>query len=206
MATKLKQYNGAIFLLGGQKLASLSEETKERRALDEVYDESVAYMLSKGLWNFAIRTSEISPDTDTDPLFGYDNTFNQPSDLVRIVNISDTGYFDFSFQNYAVEGSNWFSDADYIYLRYISDDSSYGGDLSLWTEAFAIAHQAYLAFKSGLPITGDKGTRADMWNYHKRLLAEAKTLDAVEQKISFKPEGNWVRSRFRRVNNKNRTA
>src|SRR3546814_15137415 len=43
------------------------------------------------------------------------------------------------------EGGFWFSDLATIYVRYVSDDASFGLDMSLWPVNFTRLVEAYLA-------------------------------------------------------------
>lgn len=198
---RLRQFNGALQMLGQTRLANISENTKARRELDAVWDESLEYMLSRGLWNFAIRSSELLNDEDFEPIGGYQYAVEAPDDFVRAVTISEIGFNERELERYQYESGHWFCDFDTLYLRYVSNDTAYGLDLGRWPPAFQIAHQAYLAFKSGLPITGDKGTRNDVWALHKKLLGEAKISDAIEQPVARKPAGRWTTARFARHGN-----
>ncbi len=199
MATdRLRQYNGALQFLGQTRIANLSVNEKSRRELDAAWDESVEYMLSKGLWNFAIRSSELGFDDDVQPLSSYRYAFEIPDDFVRTVSLSPEGFDGLDLERYQTENGYWFCDVDRLFLRYVSDDPDYGLDLGRWPSAFSIAHQAYLAFKSGLPVTGDKNNRADVYTLHKRLLSEAKVSDAIEQPAARKPAGRWTSARFAR--------
>ncbi|SDH08458.1 hypothetical protein [Pelagibacterium luteolum] len=199
MATdRLRQYNGALQMLGQTRIANLSVNEKSRRELDAAWDEANEYMLSKGLWNFAIRSSEMAFDDDVEPVSGYRYAIKIPDDFVRIVTLSATGFADQEMERYQNENGYWFCDYSEAFLRYVSYDAEYGMDLGKWPPAFALAHQAYLAFKSGLPVTGDKGTRNDVWGLHKRLLSEAKVSDAIEQPVARRPAGRWARARYGR--------
>lgn len=202
MATRLGQMNGALDLLGQSHLATVGEEGKARRALDGVWTESVDFMLEQGFWNFAIRTSELTNDADVEPLFGYTYAFAEPDDYVQLISISSDERFTEELEDYEVGNLHWHCDFETIYLRYISDDETYGYDLGRWPQTYAMAHQAYIAFKSGLPISGDKQNRNDIFGLHEKWLARAKIKDALPQKVSRKPMGAWTSSRF--VNRSNR--
>lgn len=196
--SKLQQYNGALRFLGERRLLSLTEEGKSRRELDSAWDESIAFMLEQGFWNFAIRSSELLPDEDQEPLFGYSNSFERPSDYVQLVAISDVGFFDTDTNAYEGEATHWFSDADKLYVRYVSNDAAYGLNLGRWPATFCTAHQAYLAFLTGPSINSDRADKGDNFSLHEKWVSLAKVKDAIEQKVTFKPAGRVVRARFGR--------
>lgn len=197
MADRLEIYRGALRLLGdAHSLSSLTEEGPARRALDAAWQSSVDYLLAKGLWNFAIRSVELTEDEDVEPLFGYQYAFSKPDDWIRTVAIGqDYASFDNGFENYADETGYWYADVDPLYVRYVSSDPAYGWNVAAWRQPFAAALEAYLAYNTGLPISSDRGNRSDMFSLFNRLLKEAKSLDAVDERVRRMPAGRLVRSR-----------
>lgn len=196
MASRLEIYKGALRLLGdAHGLSSLTEEGPARRALDDAWSPAIEYMLAKGLWNFAIRSVELSNDEDVEPLFGYDYSFSKPDDWVRTVSLSDDATFREGYEDYEDETSHWYCNVDPIYVRYISNDAEYGLDIAKWRQPFAKALEAYLAFECGLPISADRGNRNDLYSLHKGLLKDAKALDAVDERVRLRPEGRLVKAR-----------
>jgi len=199
MASRLSIYKSALRYLGNAAgLSSLTEASPSRYALDDVWQEAGEYMLAKGLWNFAIRTAQLSEDEDVEPLFGYQYAFSKPTDWVRTASISIDPTFQDGFEDYADEGGYWFANDDTLYVRYISNDDDYGWNVGAWREPFAQAFACYLAFQSSLPLSADKSNRNDLFNLFKTLLTEAKTLDAVDERVAFSPAGRLVKSRLRR--------
>lgn len=201
MATKLNLYRGALRLLGPHQLAATTDDRPERYVLDEIYDDAVQHMLEQGLWNFAIRFEPLTtPAAPTNPDTGYDYAFSKPTDFVRIAAISDNASFDGIFEAYSVQQSYIYTNATELYLRYVSNDASYGLDLTKWPQSFAKAVEAYLAFESGLPISGDRGNRNDMLGLFKERLARAKIIDAVDERVQWKNPGRWTRARITQRN------
>jgi hypothetical protein len=199
MASRLGIYKAALRYLGNAAgIASLTEASVTRRALDDVWRESGEYMLAKGMWNFAIRSVELQNDEDVEPLFGFQYAFSKPDDWVRTVSISNEATFRDGFEDYADETNYWYADSTPIYVRYVSNDDAYGWNVGAWRQPFAEAFAAYMAFQCALPISADKGTRNDLFNLSKALLTEAKTLDAVDERVAYAPAGRLVKSRLRR--------
>lgn len=196
MADRLSIYRSALSHLGGANITSLTEDRPEKRALDAVWEGAVNYLLEQGMWNFAIRTVELSYDEDVEPLFGFQHAFSKPDDWVRTVSISETADFCEGLRRYEDETSYWHTDPETIYLRYVSNDDAYGWNVGAWRESFSEALSSYMAFKSSLPIASDKGNRNDLFGLYGKLLREAKTRDAVDERVREKPPGRWTRSRF----------
>lgn len=200
MADRLEIYRAALDHLGdAHGLSSLSEVGPAREALDRAWQPAVDYVLHKGLWNHAIRSVEISNDEDVEPLFGFDYAIQQPTDFIRLVGISDEATFFRGYDDYEDEAGRWYTNCDPLYVRYISSDDEYGWNVAAWKVPFTAAVEAYLAFKSGLPISSDKGSRNDMFSLFGKLLKEAKTLDAVDERVRVQPPGRLVTSRGGRM-------
>lgn len=197
MADRLAIYRGALRLLGDARLASLTEPSSNRYALDDIWTNAVDYMLEQGLWNFSIRTVELSADDDYEPLFGYAYSFRKPDDWVRTNSLCDEPYFTRGYEKFQDEGDFWFADIDTLYIRYVSNDAAYGWNVGAWRQSFAKALEAYMAFESGLPISNDKSNRNDLFNLFKDRLKTAKAKDAVDEAVAYSPPGRLVQSRFR---------
>ncbi|MBZ9807697.1 hypothetical protein [Mesorhizobium sp. ESP-6-2] len=198
MADRLAIYRGALQLLGNAAgLSSLTEVSAARNALDSAWQDAGDYMLTQGLWNFSIRAVELSNDEDVAPLFGLTYAFSKPTDWVRTASISSDGTFVESYENYEDETGYWYANIDPLYVRYVSDDDEYGWNVAAWRQPFAKTMEAFLAFQCGLPISSDRGNRNDLYGIYEKRLKNAKTLDAVDERVQFSPRGRLVRSRLR---------
>lgn len=195
MADRLAIYGGALRLLGSAQIASLTEDHPARHALDSAWRDTGDFLLAKGLWNFAIRASELSNDEDVTPLFDYDKAFRKPDDWVRTVGLGEVAGFGNGFEDFEDEANYWYANADPLYVRYISNDDAYGWNVGAWRQPFAKTFSAYLAYECGLPISNDRGNRNDLFSLYKGLLKEAKTLDAVDERVRTQPSGRLTRSR-----------
>ena len=194
MASKLSIYRGALRLLGPHELAALTDDRPERYQLDDAWDDAAAYVLQDGLWNFAIRSATVTQSGTT--IAGWDYAFTKPTDLVRLVGISNESTFLVGFEDYQDQGGKWYANVDTLYVRYVSNDASYGLSIASWPASFAKAMEAYLAFETGLPVSGDRGNRNDLFQLYRSRLARAKALDAFDESVKFPPAGRLVRSRY----------
>jgi hypothetical protein len=203
MPDKLSIYNGALTILGERKLATLTENREPRYKLDDIFNNDfIDRVLHMGQWNFAKRSVELSASPSTTPSFGYQFAFDKPSDFIRTMYVCHDQYFDVPITRYSDEASWWFTDTEVIYAGYVSNDSQWGNDLSLWPPNFVEMTEHYLAWKVAPKIAGidisDKKLRG-LW---KATLLEAKSTDAMESPAKFAPKGGWAQSRqgFRRGN------
>lgn len=195
MATKLGLYNSALLILGERKLASLTEAREPRRAIDDAYDDGVAYCLEMGFWNFAMRAVQADHSASVTPAFGYTYAFAKPEDFIRTYALGSTETFDPPLLTVVDEPNYWYANIDPLYAKYVSNDVAYGMDLSLWSESFTDYVANRLAVKTCKRITGKFPDDA-LLKEEKRALAQARSKDAMDEPPGFPPRGTWVTSRL----------
>jgi hypothetical protein len=194
--TKLQLYNDALLLCEQGPLSSLTEALEARRLLDAAFD-SQAYdkCLSRAQWNFAIRTVMLDYSPSVEPEFGYRRAFDKPTDCIRLVGISADEYFNIPLTRYKDEAAFWFADEDILYVSYVSNDASYGGDIANWSAAFGDYVAAFLAEKIVGKLTNKESVVRKVERAAILALREAKTLDAMDEAPGFAPQGSWTRAR-----------
>lgn len=196
--TKLQLYNSACIHLGERQLSSLTEEREPRRLLDAAYDRGQGFIvrcLSKGLWNFAMKATKMDASTSITPSFGYAYAFDKPSDYVRMSAISADENFLDPLAFYDIERAYFYADVDPIYIRYVSSDSSYGSNFDLWPETFSEWAGAFLATQIAQPLMKDKDYK-NLLTDTRRMLIEARSIDAQEEPVRFPAQGTWTRARY----------
>lgn len=196
-------YNEALRILGERRLAALTENREPRRVLDDAWDNggAVRYALSKGDWNFGLRSVEIGYDPGIDPAFGFRRAFLKPVDIARLSALSaDPGFQSpLTARQYADEGAYWLSDHGALFVRFVSSLDAYGFNSGLWPEVFKKYLGAYLAHECCERITNSKAKVARADDGMKSALAEARSNDAMAEGVKFRPAGTWVRSRAQNV-------
>lgn len=200
MATSaLTIYNNTLILLGQPTLSALTDSVENRRLLDKIWDENARdHCLEQGLWNFAMRTSEINYDSSvTSPDFGFQYAFSKPSDWIRTVDFASDEYFrnPLTHLDYVDEQGYWWADYTVLYLRYISNDTSYGYDLSLWPQSFVRYVEAYLAEMIAPRLSVSEDKLITLMKITQKRLVDARSKDALNEGAKFFPVGNWVRAR-----------
>ncbi|PJF23518.1 MAG: hypothetical protein CUN56_00530 [Phototrophicales bacterium] len=197
MADKLSLFNGALVeYLGERPLVSLNDNRAALRVLNAVYDDGfVRSILKEHPWDFALRDTKI----DYNPSYSSSFTdgeyiFTVPSDLVRI-NAVSTSYSFYDSIDYTITGDKLIAAAEELYIRYISDADSYGGDLSLWPQYAIDYAKVLLASKACVAINGDFALAKDLGNRARRALPKAESLDAANRPMRKKRYSSWVRSR-----------
>lgn len=200
MTDQLSLYNGALAVLGARKLANLSENREPRHKLDDIWARDlVERCLQAGQWNFATRSMQPAISSSVTPAFGYTNAFEKPTDFVRTTGISTDEYFKQPLTQYTDEAGFWFADEDVIYIRYVSNDTQWGFDFSLWPYNFARFVEHFLAVEVAPRLTGIDKSAADLKGELKNAKKAAKATDAMEEPPAFPPPGTWVRARWGNV-------
>jgi hypothetical protein len=196
-ASVLSIYNGALAKVRHRNLATATDNTEARRLCDSEYAKAKAWCLEQGLWNFALRTTMLESSTVVTPEFGMSYAFEKPDDFVRLNAISGNAYFNPTLEQYADEGGFWVADIDPLYVSYISNDASYGGDISRWPATFDLAVEYDLAFRIAPHLTSMGGDAlVDLMKMRDRAIRDARSKDALNQPASRPPPGRLTQSRM----------
>ena len=194
--TKIELYNGALGAIGDKRLVSLTENRDARRALDDVYDNVLALCLEAGFWQFAKRTGKFAADTTVTVNFGKDYIIAKPSDWVRTIKMSLDDRFTDPYLTATDEVGYWATDDTPLYIMYVSNDSSYGGDLTAWPESYVYFVQLSLARRVANRITQDKSLTFDALDRDLKMAKmHALNISAMREGVQFAPEGNWTSAR-----------
>ena len=206
MTTRLELYNHALLICGERFLASLTEDREPRHLLDHVWDnDGVKKCLEAGQWKFAMRAVRLDYDPAIDPDFGYRRAFSKPTDWCATAGVCTDEYFRVPLLQYVEETGYWFCDQDEIYVRYVSNDSAFGGDLSAWPARFEDYVAAFFASKIILKLTSDENKIRmilgnDLTGNKDGLLysaiKRAKSLDAMAGPTTFPAQGGWTSARM----------
>lgn len=204
-ASRLSLYNDALTVCGERTLATLTDDVEARYLLDQVWNnQGVDGCLEQAQWEFAMRTIQIDYDPGIEPDFGYNRAFDKPTDWILTSAVCSDEFFRVPLLRYVDETGYWYSDLDTIYVRYVSNDSAYGGDLSKWPRSFQDFVAAQFAAKIILKISNDEGRHRALSNPENprqsilgRALLNAKSRCAMAGPTSFPAQGLWSRSRRR---------
>lgn len=197
-ADRLTLYNDALLICGERFLSSLTEEREPRRLLDQAWNGgAIRWCLERGQWNFATRTIQIDYDSGIEPDFGYSRAFDKPTDWVNTRSVCSDEFFRVPLLRYVDEADYWFSDLDTIYVRYISDDASYGMNLGRWPDTFKEVVAYRLASKIILKLSNSDAELLRMQQELDKKLREAKNSAAQAEPTQFPAMGNWSRARNR---------
>ena len=194
--SKINLYNAALFEIGDRKLVSLTENVESRRVLDEVYDRVVEQCLSDASWNFAIRPIKIISDTGIAPNFGFTEIFAKPTDWLKTIGVSGDDRWTAPITQYHDDLNYWASDISPMYVRYVSNDASYGLDLTKWPQAFTRYVELSLAFRILPRLNQNKGDKERLMRDVKLAKRAAMAQDTMnEAQPKFFPTSSWTLAR-----------
>lgn len=197
MATQLGVYNEALRLLGERQLASLTEDREARRLLDAAWDANAHNSwLEQNDWNFALRAVKIGSDPSYSAEWGYAFGYQHPEDMVRPAGIFQDELMHIPLRDYLDEGQFWFADVSpAIYVQYVSNGASYGGDLGLWPASFAKYVAAFLAIEVAPVLKNDVDVEA-LTRLMERRERDARAKDGLRSPSKPLPTGTWKASRL----------
>jgi hypothetical protein len=196
-ASQLSLYNGALRIIKNRRLSTITDDVEERYLLDDVYEEALGWCLEQGLWNFALRAVLLEASTDVVPEFGWVYAFEKPSDFVRLNAIGGNEYMDPTLEQYVDEGGYWLADVNPLYVSFISNNSSYGGDTSKWPRTYELFVQHELAWRVAPHLTAMPTEQlGQLQDLRDRAMKDARSKDALNQPAMRPPPGRLVQSRL----------
>lgn len=203
-ATKLGLYNSALGLCKERALATLSDNLKPRFLLDRAWNLNgqasgmVLYCLEMSTWAFALRSSSLTYAPSITPPFGLRNAFDRPTDWVRTDKLCRDQWLKEPMEDgeVATEGAFFFSDYDTIYISYVSNDVSYGLDMSLWPTAFGDMIAKGLAARIVGDLTRSVQLKQDVTGDFEKAEKHARGVDGSSRPTVKLPVGNWVTARM----------
>lgn len=196
--SRLKIYNGALLICEERPLVALSDDVEARYALDEVWnDGGVRFCLEQAQWKFAMRAAKMTYDPTISPDWGYRHGVAKPTDWIATSAVCQDEYFRVPLLQYSDEVGYWFFDLDDIYVKFVSDGATYGGDLSKWTSTFTEFVKGYFATRVISRLTGGNEDRiARVAKIADKSRFEAKNRDAMAGPTTFPARGRWLSARL----------
>jgi len=187
MASEVSICNLALVRLGASTIASLTENTKEGRRCNALYEINRDIVLRAHPWNFAITRAVLAEDTTT-PVYEFDHRYSLPVGCLRVLRLGENH----EDLNYKVEGRYVVTDensASILYVARVTDPNQFD---TLFIEALAAKLAAELAFD--ITATGATGQQLLRREYTDKL-AEARGTDAREGFPDAVSNGSWLDSR-----------
>ena len=197
MATKLGVWNGSLGDLGHRRLSDTGEAVEAGRELTAAWSQVVDECIAHGFWNFAMETIQADADTGVTPAFGFSEVFAKPSDWVRTAAVSGDENFAYPLTLYYDDDNFWSADQTPIYVRYVSDDTGLGYDLTRWPALFTRYVELALAERVCMRVTQNKSLKDDIAKDLVTARKKAKNVDAMDEaQPKFPPPSSWTRARW----------
>jgi len=197
-------YNDALQLLGIERLATPTDDSRERAALDVAMGSSlVEAALEDTGWAWARQTTQISYDPSLTPLWGHQYVFTRPADFRRLVGIYTDETLTNRLQVYKSESNRFYADWQVLYLEYVSD--AVLGQPDSWPASFKRYVASYLAKDiSGILVT-DRNVMNRLDREHEIRRKGAIGNDVVNQPPQILRAGSWSQAR-RNTNGRGRNG
>jgi hypothetical protein len=186
MASKVEIANRALQLLGAKRIVSLSEDSRNARAINAAFEPVKLAELRKHPWCFATKRVQL-PASATAPAFTRANSFPLPSDFIRL--LSQDPEVNFNDLDWIIEGRNIITnDGAPLDVRYIYDVTDPNEMDVLFRETLS----AKLAEQLCEEITQSNTKMATASAVYKESIAEARKANAIEKIAEKPPEDEWV--------------
>ena len=197
MASEVAICNQALTKVGAARIASLSEDTKQARALNAIFTIKRDAELAANRWSFAIKRAQI-PASSTAPAFGWAYAYPMPTDYLAMVEVgedysfydSDTGAL-FSIETDSNGGIAVLTDqGSPLNVRYVYRVTNTGLFNAMFVESFACRVAAEVCEE----LTQSASKKEALWGEYRRSIREARRLNAIEQPPRKNPPTSWERA------------
>lgn len=184
MASVTEICNRALIRLGADTITDITEDSKEGRLCNILYNQIRKELLRSHPWNFATKRSILASEVTT-PDFEYDFQYALPSDCLRVLKFYDSSY------NWKVENTKILTNDPAPYVYYVSDVT----DPTIFDSLFNSMLVIKLALELSYAITGATFAASALSEEYKKLRADAKLFDAQEGTPDQFDDGDWLESR-----------
>lgn len=185
--------NSALRLVGGSRISNLTEGTPHADVANDIYDDLLDDLLRSHFWNFATKRFKLAQFVTT-PAFGFDHAYATPVDWIRTVSChadadARTPIF---FREELIDNMRAIvTSADDVYMRYIARIT----DPNLWAGDFRRAVVIALTRDLAVPVASSNKLKDEYTKEFRRVLARAKSADAMGSSPEVRPRGSWVTRR-----------
>jgi hypothetical protein len=189
MTTKIEIYNGALGRISAGRVTGLTEDSDQRRALDDQYDVAVDSTLIAYGWRFATKRVVLAL-SDTTPVFGYSYQFALPDGHLRTLEL----YIGMDTDELKWEEEDGFllTDVNQLAMKY----TKLVDDESKFTAKFVDALEYNLASLVCVTLKNNRSLAADMLALFDDRIIKAQVQDAKgRSNRKSKQKSSWLQSR-----------
>lgn len=186
MASTVEIANRALQKLGAKRIVSLTEDSRNGRAVSAAFEPIKRAELRSHPWSFAIKRTQLAASS-TPPAFGFRNQYPLPSDFLRLLN-PDPGY-NYNDLDWQIEGSMLLTDWDApLNFRYVADIT----DPNLFDPLFRETLASRIAMELCEEITQSNTKKQFAVEMYRLDVAEAKRANAIERISLQAPTDAWI--------------
>ena len=183
--SKVEIANLALIHIGDNVITSFSDGTVAANAINTVYEVTRDAVLRDHTWNFAIKQATPSLDA-TAPIYGFNNRFDLPTDLLRLIEIEDN-------PKYKIEGRFILTDSNPINIRYIYKNEIVTEYDSMFVQALAVRLAGTIAER----LTQSGTLAEELMKLYMLHLKDAKSVDAQANYPDDIEANLWLDARIR---------
>jgi len=188
-ASKIDIANIALRMIKAKRIGSFGDDTEAARVLTDIYEDKVEYLLREHLWNFAVKRASLQAASPS-PEWGFANSFELPSDCVRVVETDDDIYA--HSEKWQVEGRKIVTDLDApLNIKYVARVDEVEFD-----PAFRECLAAELAAELALPLTGSLEIADEKRKRAEDKFRSAKADDGQEGTPPVFKRNTWVSAKW----------
>lgn len=174
-----------------KRISSLTQNTREANAFNDIFEEKRDQLLEMHAWNFAMKRQQLARES-SDPVFGWQYQYALPNDLIRVV-----GVWDNSDERgriaYRNEEGYIRTDASQVWIKYVYRVTN----PQLMTPLFRQALARLLAANVAVALTHSATLANTMQELFEGTdLPMAKSADSLQDQADDLPESGWVTARY----------
>lgn len=185
MSTEIGICNSGLIKVGGSRITSLSDGSKEAIVCSEQFEKMRDLVLESHPWNFATRRSSLALLPDA-PAFGYKNAFQLPPGCLRVLNAECPE------SSWVREDDQILSNEGTMKVRYIYRVT----DLSKYTNLFCETLACRLAVEFAYSIASNATLAETMMKAFRAQFADARTLNGQEGRRPIHVPSDWTNARY----------
>lgn len=189
MASKVEIANRALQQLGAKRITSLSEDSRNARAISAAYEPVKVAELRKHPWSFAVKRVQLAASA-SNPIFERASQYPLPSDFLRLLPLDPEAVQ--NDEDWQIEGGSIITDdTGSLNVRYIANID----DPNTMDPMFREALSARLAYELAEEITQSNTKKREAIRNYEDQIAHAKRVNAIERVALVPPEDTWVSKR-----------
>lgn len=199
MTSEVAIANRALTKLGAARILALTDDVKNAREINSMFESVRDDELRRHNWNFAITRTSLAALVAT-PSWGYERQFQLPSDCLRVVQV-DEFYYVSNLSDYRttadapfqIEGRKILTSLDApLKIRYVFRET----DPQQWDSSFIEAFACRLALEACDAITQSNTKKDIIGREYDMAIKMAKRVDAIENPPDAMPDDSWIMSRL----------